>query len=89
MKQTLTLSLTFDVATVLNYSGPSALPGAVVSQPYSFDLGALVTGGTGPRTFAATGLPAGLTLSAAGVLGGTPTQSGPFSPVVTVTDSGV
>ena len=43
-------------------------------------------GAGGPYTFAATGLPAGLTLSTSGVLSGTPTVSGSFSYTVTVTD---
>ncbi|HEV7487911.1 MAG TPA: putative Ig domain-containing protein [Thermoanaerobaculia bacterium] len=46
------------------------------------------TGANGTATFTtASTLPTGLTLSSAGVLSGTPTQSGPFSIVVTVTDS--
>jgi hypothetical protein len=45
------------------------------------------TGGAGgPYTFTATGLPAGLMISAAGVISGTPTQSGTFSYTVTTTD---
>jgi hypothetical protein len=46
------------------------------------------TGANGTATFTtASTLPAGLTLSTAGVLGGTPTQPGTFPIVVTVTDS--
>jgi hypothetical protein len=45
------------------------------------------SGGAGaPYTFSAIGLPAGLTLSASGVLSGTPSVSGVFNYVVTVTD---
>ncbi|MGD0632573.1 MAG: putative Ig domain-containing protein [Terracidiphilus sp.] len=44
-------------------------------------------GSGGPYTFSATGLPAGLTLSSSGVLSGTPTVSGTFNYVVTVTDN--
>lgn len=45
-------------------------------------------GGGAPYTFAVTGgtLPAGLTLSAAGALTGTPTTAGPFSFTVTLND---
>lgn len=45
--------------------------------------------GTVPYTFAVTGgaLPAGMTLSSAGVLSGTPTASGSFNFTVTATDS--
>ena len=46
------------------------------------------TGGTGTGyTFTATGLPAGLTMSAGGTISGTPTVSGTFPYTVTVTDS--
>ena len=49
------------------------------------------TGGKGPYTWTATGLPAGLSLSAAGVLTGTPTTSvgSPFTLSFTATDSSV
>lgn len=43
--------------------------------------------GTSPFTWTATGLPAGLSLSSAGVLTGTPTVHGSFSVAVTVTDN--
>jgi Putative Ig domain len=43
--------------------------------------------GGGPFTFAATGLPAGLTMSNGGVISGTPTVSGTFNYSVTVTDA--
>jgi len=47
------------------------------------------SGGTAPYTFAVTAgtLPAGLTLSAAGLLSGTPTATGTFNFTVTGTDS--
>jgi hypothetical protein len=45
------------------------------------------TGGAGgPYTFTATGLPAGLTLSAQGELSGTPAVTGTFSYIVTIRD---
>src|SRR4029078_13463347 len=40
----------------------------------------------GPYTFSATGLPAGLTMSAGGTISGTPTVTGTFNYTVTVTD---
>ena len=47
-----------------------------------------VSGGSGTYTFAATGLPAGLSLSSAGTLSGTPTAGGTFGSIqVTATDS--
>ncbi len=45
------------------------------------------TGGKGPYTWSATGLPAGLTLSSAGVLIGTPTTGGTSALTFTATDS--
>jgi hypothetical protein len=45
------------------------------------------TGGTGTYSFSATGLPTGITISAAGTISGTPTVSGSFVYTVTVTDS--
>ena len=65
----------------------SSLPAATVGTAYSQTITA--TGGTAPYTFAVTtgSLPAGLTLSSAGVLSGTPTAGGSFPITVTVTDS--
>ena len=45
------------------------------------------TGGKGPYTWSATTLPAGMSLSLAGVLTGAPTTAGPYSPAFTATDS--
>lgn len=64
----------------------ASLPAGKVGDPYSETLTS--TGGTGTKTWTKTGtLPAGLTLTAAGVLAGTPTAAG--SPDITfkVTDS--
>ena len=47
----------------------------------------VAAGGTGPYTYTATGLPGGLTLSAAGLVSGTPTVTGTFSVTVTGKDS--
>jgi len=45
------------------------------------------SGGKTPYTWSATGLPPGVVLSAAGVLSGTPTTGGAYSPAFTATDS--
>jgi len=45
-----------------------------------------VTGGVGPYSWSASGLPGGLTLSAGGVLSGTPTAAGTVTFPVSVTD---
>jgi uncharacterized protein YhjY with autotransporter beta-barrel domain len=72
-------------------AGPSVttttLPAPVIGTAYSRSLAA--SGGSTPYTWSLTGgaLPAGLTLSSAGVISGTPTQAGSFNPVFTVTDS--
>jgi hypothetical protein len=60
--------------TALTVQGPATLPDAFVGTPYSYTLPALGSGG--PVTFASTGaMPAGLSLSAGGVLAGTPTAA--------------
>src|SRR5215471_2561455 len=65
--------------------GP-ALPAAATGTPYSQTFTA--SGGSGSYAFTVTSgtPPAGLTLSSAGVLSGTPTQTGDFSFAVTAMD---
>ena len=78
-------TLTVAAPTVL--VAPASLPAGTQTQAYSQTVTA--SGGTGPYSFARTAgaLPAGLTLSAAGVLSGTPTVNGSFNFTVTTTDS--
>ncbi|PXV59883.1 Putative Ig domain-containing protein [Dyella jiangningensis] len=66
---------------------PASLPVSTVATAYSQAITA--SGGTAPYTFAVTSgsLPAGLTLSGAGMLSGTPTAGGSFSFTVTATDA--
>jgi len=65
---------------------PTTLPGGQVGQAYSQNVTA--SGGTGPYAYSATGsLPPGVTLSAAGLLSGTPTAGGPYNFTVNVTDA--
>ncbi len=68
--------------------GPASLPAATAGTAYSQTLSA--SGGTPSYSFAVTAgaLPAGLTLSSAGVLSGIPTASGTFNITATATDSG-
>uniref|UniRef100_Q02BT6 Ig family protein n=1 Tax=Solibacter usitatus (strain Ellin6076) TaxID=234267 RepID=Q02BT6_SOLUE len=63
----------------------TVLPSGTVGAAYSATLSA--TGGVPPFTWSATGLPAGLTISAAGSISGTPTVPGVFAFTATVKDS--
>jgi hypothetical protein len=76
-EETFTGGTTFSVrvsTTALAITTTSALPSGTVGAAYSQTLAA--TGGTGQYTWTVSpALPAGLTLSAAGVLSGTPTQA--------------
>lgn len=66
---------------------PTTLPAPAIGVPYSTTIGA--TGGSGSYTFAVTAgsLPVGLTLSASGVLSGTPTAAGSVAFTITATDT--
>ncbi len=66
--------------------GPPTLPIGTVGVAYSRTLTA--SGGTGTYTFSITSgaLPAGLTLSAGGVISGTPTTAGPSVVTIQATD---
>ncbi len=80
-------SYTVSIVGVPITLAPSALPAAAVASAYSQAITA--SGGTGSFSYAvsAGALPAGLSLSSAGVLSGVPTASGVFSFTVTATDS--
>ncbi|MCF6379046.1 ExeM/NucH family extracellular endonuclease [Nocardioides KLBMP 9356] len=83
-------STTFDIVV----SAPDPLvatnPGdktAYVNQTMpSFTMAS--TGGAPAYSWSATGLPAGVTMSSAGVVSGTPTATGTFAVTATVTDGG-
>jgi hypothetical protein len=77
-----TLTINCQTITVTN---PGVNTGTV-DAPFSQSFGQSAAHGTATFTTAST-LPAGLTLSTAGVLSGTPTVKGTFPIVVTVTDS--
>ncbi len=66
---------------------PATLPAAIVGTAYSQSITA--SGGTAPYAYAVTAgaLPAGMVLSSAGTLSGTPTAGGTFNFTVTATDA--
>ena len=78
---------TVTIVPVLTISTPSSLPAGQVGLGYpSTTIG--LSGGTAPFRWAATGLPAGLTIDpASGVMTGSPTVAGAFTIGVTVTDA--
>lgn len=77
-------SLTVGAGTVPVITSSSPLPGGSVNSPYSFQFAA---SGTTPITWSATGVPAGLMLSASGLLNGTPTAAATSTINVTATNS--
>jgi uncharacterized protein (TIGR03437 family) len=84
-------SRTFSLAIsgVLTIVLPATLPGATLNVGYTATT-VTAGGGLPPYTWAATGLPAGLSIAiATGVISGTPTTAAgsPYSVTVTVTDS--
>ena len=85
--QVVTKAMTLVIAGPLTITNTSPLTPAFVGVAYSVNLNA--TGGTAPYTWtlASGSLPAGLSLSSAGVLSGTPTATGSPSFNIRVTDS--
>ncbi|HEY3837554.1 MAG TPA: putative Ig domain-containing protein [Bryobacteraceae bacterium] len=75
------------VASLLSISTPSPLPAGSVNAAYSQTLTA--AGGTGPYTWSVVSgkLPAGMSLSAGGVISGTATAAGTATFTVQVADS--
>ncbi len=80
---TQTLSIIIAPAAITITS--TTLAGATVGTAYAVTLAA--GGGTPPYLWSATGLPAGLTISAGGAISGTPTTPGSFTIAATVKDS--
>jgi hypothetical protein len=85
--QTATASLSITINGSSLSIAAATLPGGVSGTPYNATIAA--TGGIQPYTFSLAGgfLPAGLTLSAGGVLSGTPTSSAVANFTVQVQDS--
>jgi hypothetical protein len=74
---------TLTVTPALSLGGP--LNNGKVGVPYAGQITA--TGGVSPYSYAGSGLPGGLSLSASGSISGTPTAAGQFTLAATVTDS--
>jgi hypothetical protein len=66
-------------------ANPGSRTGTAGTAITSFSLSA--SGGTAPYTWTGTGLPPGITVSSAGVVSGTPTTAGTYTPTVTAHDS--
>ena len=84
---TTTGNVTVTVNPIPKLTLTGSLPNGILGVPYTQTLHAV--GGIAPYTYAVTAgaLPAGLTLSAAGVISGTPTVVGASSFTVTATDT--
>jgi uncharacterized protein (TIGR03437 family) len=88
-QKTVTRTFSLAISNVLTIVGPATLPAATLNAPYT-PTTVTAGGGLSPYTWAATGLPAGLSIGVAtGVISGTPTSASgsPYSVTVTVEDS--
>lgn len=79
-------SVTLTVSAPRLTVSTTSLSSGTVGTAYSATVTA--TGGTGADKWTATGLPAGLSMSSAGTISGTPTAAGTSTVTVTATDSG-
>jgi uncharacterized protein (TIGR03437 family) len=78
-------AMTINTLPIVTNSSP--LPNGIVGAPYG-PVTLAVSGGTLPyRSFTDSGLPPGLTLDTNGILSGTPTKAGAFTPTLGATDS--
>ncbi len=89
IKDSVNRTATVPISWTINYPPfAAAVPGPQTSTVGTADAVPLsVTGGSGSFTWSSTTLPAGFTLTPAGVLSGTPTTVGASSVVLTVTDT--
>jgi predicted extracellular nuclease/chitodextrinase len=78
-------SVATDSGAAVLVASPGAQTATAGTAITPLTLGA--TGGTPPYTWSATGLPAGMSISAAGVISGTPTTAGAATVTVTATDT--
>lgn len=87
LSATATLGLTVNAAPAVTFTTASSLTAGTYNAAYSATVAA--TGGAGALTYSITSgaLPTGLTMSAAGVISGTPTVVGSFSITVKAADA--
>jgi type II secretory pathway pseudopilin PulG len=74
----------FQITPPPNITYPTTSQTASIGTAVS--LQGTATGGTGTLTWTATALPAGVTISSAGLISGTPTTAGTYNSTLTVTD---
>ena len=82
---TVSANIAITIGAPLSITNTTSLASGIALQPYSAQLSA--SGGTPSYTWSVTGLPAGLTMNAAGAITGSPTSAGTSNPAFTVTDS--
>lgn len=83
---TATAPMSITINAALQAAAPGTLAAGVVGSPYPATQ-LTATGGGGGYVWSGQGLPAGMTLSAAGVLGGTPSAAGTYNVTANVTSS--
>jgi hypothetical protein len=84
---TATRTYTLTINGAPSVSGPASLPAWTVGRDYP-GTQVIAQNGTTPYTWAAAGLPGGMTINPnTGVISGTPGTSGTFAVVVTLTDA--
>src|SRR6185295_10085842 len=80
------------VEPIFNSNAVASPPAVTNPGPQTGEVGSasaltvLASGGAAPLIWSATGLPAGLTMSSAGLVSGTPTTAGSYSVVASTTD---
>ena len=74
------------ISAALAIATPSSLPNGELLLGYG-PVPATSTGGTGTKTWTAANLPPGVVISGAGVISGTPTTAGGYTPTITVQDA--
>jgi putative Ig domain-containing protein len=80
-----TMTLTVNVDPAIPYITNSTLPAGSLTQPYSVQMNAISGPGNYVWSLASGTLPSGLTLSAGGLISGTPTTAATYSFTVRVT----